>query len=41
MADLGLPFWNHVGFFLVNWMIQGLGPRVVRIGPAPSAAGHP
>jgi hypothetical protein len=40
-TDLGLPFWNHVGFFLVNWMVQGLGPRVVRIGAAPSAAGHP
>ncbi|MBI1734005.1 MAG: hypothetical protein HYR51_02420 [Candidatus Rokubacteria bacterium] len=28
-TELGLPFWNHVAFFLLNWAIQGLGPRFV------------
>jgi hypothetical protein len=28
-TEFGLAFWNHVGFFLLNWLIQGLAPRVV------------
>lgn len=28
-TDLGLPFWNHVAFFLLNWVVQALGPRSV------------
>lgn len=36
---LGLPFWNHVGFFLLNWLAQGLGPRLLRVGATRSAVG--
>jgi hypothetical protein len=24
-AEIGLPFWNHVGFFVLNWLVQALG----------------
>lgn len=27
-TELGLPFWNHIIFFLLNWAIQALGPRL-------------
>lgn len=37
-TELGLPFWNHVAFFLLNWVVQALGPRLVRIGATRSAA---
>lgn len=30
-TEIGLPFWNHVGFFLLNWLVQALGPRLLRI----------
>lgn len=22
-TELGLPLWNHIGFFVVNWIVQG------------------
>lgn len=28
-TELGLPFWNHLLFFLVNWAIQAAGPRLL------------
>ncbi len=31
--ELGPPLWNHLIFFLLNWIIQVLGPRVFS-GPA-------
>lgn len=37
-TELGLPFWNHVGFFLLNWLVQGLGPRLAGARAARSAA---
>jgi hypothetical protein len=37
-TELGLPFWNHVGFFLLNWLVQGVGPRLLRVGARRSAA---
>jgi hypothetical protein len=37
-TEFGLPFWNHVGFFLLNWLIQGLGPRLLRVGATRNAA---
>jgi hypothetical protein len=37
-TELGLPFWNHVGFFLLSWLVQGLGPRVVRPASAMRAS---
>lgn len=40
-TELGLPFWNHIAFFLLNWVIQGLGPRLLRVGAARSAAVGP
>ena len=40
-TELGLPFWNHVGFFLLNWLIQTVGPRLLRRRPAASAAAAP
>jgi hypothetical protein len=36
-TERGLPFWNHVGFFLVNWVIQALGPGVIRAASDASA----
>lgn len=27
-TELGLPLWNHVAFFLLGWVVQGLGPRL-------------
>ena len=33
-TELGIPFWNHVAFFLLNWVIQAAGPRLVRVGGA-------
>lgn len=36
-TGLGLPFWNHVGFFLLNWLVQGFGPRLLRVGAGRSA----
>lgn len=27
-TEFGLPFWNHVVFFLLNWTIQAVGPRL-------------
>ena len=33
-TELGLPFWNHIGFFLLNWLVQALGPRLLRGGAA-------
>jgi hypothetical protein len=38
-TELGLPFWNHVAFFLLNWLVQGLGPRLLRVGAPQSAVG--
>ncbi|MFQ5521226.1 MAG: hypothetical protein ACE5FK_07505 [Candidatus Methylomirabilia bacterium] len=29
-TQLGLPFWNHILFFVLNWAIQALGPRLLR-----------
>ncbi|MFQ5520242.1 MAG: hypothetical protein ACE5FK_02490 [Candidatus Methylomirabilia bacterium] len=29
-TQLGLPFWNHILFFMLNWAIQALGPRLLR-----------
>lgn len=29
-AELGLPFWNHEGFFALNWGIQVVGPGLLR-----------
>lgn len=29
-TELGLPFWNHAIFFVLNWLVQGLGGRLVR-----------
>lgn len=37
-TELGLPFWNHVSFFLLNWLVQGLGPRLLRVGAMGNAA---
>lgn len=37
-TELGLPFWNHVSFFLLNWLVQGLGPRVLRVGASRNPA---
>ena len=28
--ELGLPFWNHEGFFALNWGIQVVGPALLR-----------
>ena len=28
--ELGLPLWNHVIFFVLNWVVQVLGPRLFR-----------
>lgn len=28
-TDLGLPWANHVLFFVVNWLIQAIGPRLL------------
>jgi len=28
-TELGLPFWNHVVFFVLNWAIQAVGPRLL------------
>lgn len=36
-TEVGLPFWNHVTFFLLNWIVQALGPRLLRVGAAQSA----
>lgn len=36
-TEIGLPFWNHVGFFVLNWLVQAIGPRLRgrhRAGPA-------
>jgi len=27
-TELGLPLWNHLLFFLLNWAIQSVGPRL-------------
>src|SRR3989442_960788 len=27
--ELSLPLWNHLLFFLLNWMLQGLGLRLL------------
>jgi hypothetical protein len=37
-TELGLPFWNHVGFFLLNWLVQGLGPHLLQVGATRNAA---
>ena len=29
-TELGLPLWNHIIFFLVNWAIQVVGPSLRR-----------
>jgi hypothetical protein len=29
-TELGLPLWNHLLFFLLNWAIQVVGPRLIR-----------
>ncbi len=29
-TELGLPFWNHVAFFALNWLIQVVTPALVR-----------
>ena len=29
-TEINLPFWNHLLFFTLNWVVQALGPRVVR-----------
>ncbi len=26
-TELGLPLWNHLAFFLLNWVVQGWGTR--------------
>ena len=31
-TELGMPFWNHVSFFLLGWIVQVIGPRVLRTG---------
>ena len=36
--ELGSPLWNHLIFFLLNWIIQVLGPRVFS---QPAAARQP
>lgn len=28
-TELGLPFWNHVVFFVLNWAVQAVGPRLL------------
>ena len=28
-TELGLAFWNHVVFFVLNWAIQAVGPRLL------------
>lgn len=28
-TELGLPFWNHVIFFVLNWAVQAVGPRLL------------
>ena len=28
---LGLPLWNHIAFFLLNWVVQALGPRFIGV----------
>lgn len=28
-TELGLPFWNHVIFFVLSWAIQAIGPRLL------------
>lgn len=28
-TELGLPFWNHILFFLLNWAIQAVGQRLL------------
>lgn len=33
--ELGVPLWNHLIFFLLNWIVQALGLRVCS-GPAAS-----
>lgn len=37
-TEVGLPFWNHVGFFLLNWLVQALGPHLLRTGATRNAA---
>ena len=27
-TEPGLPLWNHLAFFLVNWMVQGWAPGI-------------
>ncbi len=29
-TELSLPLWNHLFFFLLNWAIQTVGPRLFR-----------
>ena len=31
-TELGLPLWNHLLFFLLNWAIQSVGPRLLGRG---------
>ncbi len=28
-TEFGLPFWNHILFFLVSWLVQALAPRAL------------
>jgi len=28
-TDFALPFWNHVIFFVLNWLAQAVGPRLL------------
>lgn len=37
-TERGLPFWNHVAFFLLNWVVQAAGPRLLRVGVSRNAA---
>ncbi|MBI2455723.1 MAG: hypothetical protein HYV46_06265 [candidate division NC10 bacterium] len=31
--ELGLPLWNHLLFFLLNWVVQALGLRLLMSKP--------
>ena len=35
--EFGLPFWNHLGFFLLSWLVQALGARRLGIRAARKA----
>jgi hypothetical protein len=45
-TELGLPLWNHIAFFLLNWVVQGWEPGIDRgtydpSGPESSASEKP